>query len=73
MTDFENPYIRERRSSRRIDDLATTSEPGSAVQETMKVAIQAKMVERMAAPSGGPQCRSSLPLSVRARPVCPPS
>lgn len=55
MTDFENPYIKGKSMSFKgksldelIDALSKTAEPGSAVHEMMKAAIQAKMVEQIA-------------------------
>jgi hypothetical protein len=50
MTDFENVYIKGKSLEELIDALPKTAEPGSSVHETMKAAIQAKMVERLAAP-----------------------
>ena len=51
MTDFENEYIKGKSLEQLIDALGLpTAMPGSVVHETMKVAIQAKMVERLAAP-----------------------
>lgn len=56
MVDFQNEYIRGKSLEELIDGLIdkdtglATAFPGSVVHEVMKVAIQAKMVERLAAP-----------------------
>lgn len=50
MTDFENVYIKGKSLEELIDALMPTALPGSAVHETMKAAIQVKMIERLAAP-----------------------
>lgn len=48
--DFENKYLKDRSLEDLIDALGGTAEPGSRTHEMMKAAIQAKMVERLAAP-----------------------
>jgi hypothetical protein len=50
MSDFENAYIKGKSLHELIDALPKTTEPGSAVHETMKAAIHAKMVEQIAKP-----------------------
>jgi hypothetical protein len=48
--DFENPYIKDKSLEELIDALPKTAEPGSAVHELMKAAIQVRLAERLATP-----------------------
>jgi hypothetical protein len=53
MSEFENPYIKDKTLEELIDGLCPPSgypAPGSPIHEVMKAAAQAKMVERLAAP-----------------------